>query len=252
METAEQQPAPSSVIKTLKVKLPASGQEVEVRRLTVKEIDVLASPKSQKTGSGLQQMLKNCVVSKETDTSDLLKCDDTALMFAIRRCTFGDHYDFRAKCPECGEKAVYTIDLSDLDVLPGNLDIVSKFNGDSKYRAQFRLPYSEKVVWWKLMRSSDQAKVMQVRRKHGDSLASAYLKLKISKVDGVDQTKHFLENMDAEDLQAFNEYYEECEPGFDDKVDLFCENGACGEDFQLAIPLDPENFFKRSARKKSY
>ncbi len=238
----------------LEMELPASKETVQVRGMTVKEIDLLANKKAILSGDAADRLLQDCLLTEDMLVNDLFHTDKNSLLIAIRRATYGDVYEFEIRCPECNTKQVFEINLKELPILEGNRELVDRQLKDKDALHTFQLPSSERKILWNFSTGADLKKAIKIRKTKGDSLASANLILRIKKIEGLAEEgipiKKFIEDMPAADAEAFAEYYEESEPGFDKKIELCCENGLCGAEFETELPIDPVNFFRRSARKK--
>lgn len=240
---------------SIKVMLPALKQEVEVRGLKVKEIDILTDKKKIQSGDAINQILRECVLDpKDLNTDTLFEADRNMLFIGIRRATFGDIYEFRIKSPydPNGKPQEFDIDLSQIEISHGDQDLVRKQIEDKN--ATFSYPLGETGLSLKYRFITGEDHKMLIRMLKGVDKASANLLLKIKGVEGwEDDTKKiplktFIKDMDYCDIAEFNDFYEEKAPYIDDKIILECME--TGEEFETRLQIDIENFFKRSSRKK--
>lgn len=75
------------------------------------------SGSNQSAGSTIHQLLQRTITSPEGfDVSKLTLPDTLYLLFKLRVLSYGEHYKFRTKCPECGKKIDVVVDLSELPV----------------------------------------------------------------------------------------------------------------------------------------
>lgn len=238
------------------VTLPASKQEITVRGMKVSEMNLLNDRAKMMNGQAAEELLSACLEKKEgVDLQKMMACDRNAILFAIRRATFGDEYDYTVQCPHCQTRSTYGINLNELKPTEGNADLVAKQLADPTALHPFELPEGKRTVYWSFSIGADLKKAIDIRKRKGDQLASALLQLRIKKVDGLAEegksVKTFLEEISYGDAEAFMDYYRECEPGYDEKIQQVCQNGLCGAEFEIDLPIDIETFFKRSVRKKS-
>lgn len=259
-------------MKSIEITLPGLQKKVEVRNLKVKEVDMMTNRAKMVSGEGLDELLQSCMLGTVgIDTCYMLEGDRNSIMMAVRRATFGDDYDFRTNCPHCDETNIYTVDLSKFPNMPGNREFVDKtyewigkhaamIDGkDKKAHSQTeplmpcKLP-SGITVHYRLESAGDHKKLLKGLRSNVGKKATIKLLLKIKKADELPQgapVKAWIPEMDWDDLEAFNEHYVDNAPGIDDKIELTCDNGFCGEVFETKLEVKTENFFKRSSRKKT-
>jgi hypothetical protein len=120
--------------------------------MTAKEEDILTSPNLIQKQIVLDKLLEAVVIDKSINLNDMLVCDRNAAFFAIRRLAYGDQYDATVTCPRCGKENSISIDLGKLDNRPFDFDKYPK----EENAFQFKLPYSGKVVTFKLLTKKDE------------------------------------------------------------------------------------------------
>lgn len=236
----------------MKILLPGLDQEVEVRGLKVREINALTDRQKMMSGEGLDHILASALDPPgQVEPKKLLAGDRNALLVGIRRVTWGDIYDLEVKCPACSQKAEYEIDLSKVQHKKHREDFAKAQYSDPTALHAYELPQSGVKVYWRFLDGFDDEKRVKISRTKGDQMTTEVLALKIRKAEGFEgPIKRFIEEMTAVDAQEFSEFYEECEPGLDSKVEITCKNSMCMEEMKFDMPIEPGNFFKRSATKK--
>lgn len=234
--------------------LPALKKNVQVRGMRVREMDVLSDKRALLSGTAVDLILAGCCLDESIDISKILSADRNALFTAIRRATYGDEYEFNIGCPACGTRALYSVDLAQLPIIEGDEEMIKRQIDDPKTLHKFKFPICGKMAYWSFATSADEKERLKIIKNNQDKKATKSLLLTIKNVEGLKDEgiplKVFVNDLEAEDAEAFADYYKECEPGVDDKIDLICENGLCNSEFQVVMPLDRENFFKRSTKKK--
>lgn len=243
--------------RTVDSELPALQTTVKVRGMKVAEVNLLQDRKALMSGTSVNEILKACTEEgffSEKKPEDLLSGDRNRLLIDIRRATFGGEYDFKVSCPGCAQQSLYSVDLGNFKNLEGQKELVKAQLADKKALHKFKFPVCEKTALFKFRDGVDEKKAIENAKNKGDQLATSNLLLAIKGIEGLASDgiplKAFIQDLEAEDADAFAEYYKDCEPGVDDKVELICPNGMCNTSFEVRMPLDRENFFKRSSRKK--
>lgn len=84
---------------------------VKLQPMSLADEEVLANQSYIKNGTVFTKLLKNCVLNN-FDVRKLAPYDVYYLIYALRRITYGDDYEFDVTCPECGKKHKYTLDVS--------------------------------------------------------------------------------------------------------------------------------------------
>tara|TARA_Y100000296_G_scaffold86592_1_gene126846 strand:- start:416 stop:1177 length:762 start_codon:yes stop_codon:yes gene_type:complete len=99
-------------------KLPSRGlcyqdskDEVAVRPLTFEDEKVLATTKAK---NPLNVVLSRCCT--DLDIDNLLLMDRTAIFLKLREVSFGNDYNARINCPECGTISEVKLSISDFPV----------------------------------------------------------------------------------------------------------------------------------------
>lgn len=239
--------------RTATVKLPALDQEVEVRSMKVSEIDILTDRKKMAQGDALDKILKNCLITENLDPVKMLSSDRNALLIAVRRATFGDLYEFASRSPfQTDDKNQdFEVNLSDLEMFGGDRDLVNKWIEDPKATFDYKMECG-KIIEWRFVDGNDFKKMLQSIKRGADRATADLLARIVSVKENGEKIqeplKRFIQNMDFVDMDDFNEFYKEKAPYVDDLINLECQE--TGQDFEVRLQLDVENFFKRNSRKK--
>lgn len=109
------------------VKLPSGGRlykcddediksgSIKVFPLTLREEEILATPRFLKAGSATRMVLENCIAS-DISARDILLFDSNYLLFKLRQISYGDDYKFSIKCDNvaCEKEFGHTVTISKL------------------------------------------------------------------------------------------------------------------------------------------
>lgn len=151
---------------------PLASGKIEMKYMTAKEEDILASQNLIKQGIVIDKLLQSLIVTK-CNYNDILTVDKNAIFIAARMLSYGKDYEVELACPACGEKHQKVIDISEFEEKEVKWETFTK--GQNTF--EFTLPAAEKnKLTLKLLTHGDEKKV------EDDIKASK----KLSKITGVD------------------------------------------------------------------
>lgn len=117
-----------------------SGGEATVKEMTGHEQRNFMNRTKLNNGMAVQELLASCIdtfkgepmsedkMERVKTIQNMLSGDRAALMFAIRRFSLGDSFEFATECPECNAKGQWEVDLSDKKSFP----VTPYKNGDNR------------------------------------------------------------------------------------------------------------------------
>ncbi len=220
---------------------------VEIRHMTAKEEDILASETLLKKGIALDRLLQSVIVDKRIKIDDMLVGDKNALLIATRITGFGPTYDSTVTCPSCFASSACSIDLDELQTktpqLPDNVN-----SRDDGYYDIF-LAEQNIIVTVRLLKGADEKRVTARRDQRK--------KMKRPETNVTDQLATIIvavnERFEAETIQKFigvlpatisrqiRAVYEEIVPNLDLTVEYECE--ACSYEGRVGLPMTAEFFW---------
>ena len=234
------------------VRLPSKGmtyphesqlfmaESVDIKSVSAKEENILASPALIKNGKVLTTLMRACITNRLVDPDDMLLGDKNAVLIAIRVSAYGARYEAHVTCPECDEEGDYDFDISKLD-----LKVLSAEpeGGPGNNEFKFQLPVSRRTVWFRLMDVRTNAQLERdkdaVRKKTGQEQGvTMRLQAQITRIQGVEPGKPLvtaIENLPAQDSHALRLYMDEIAP--DVNMEQAFECRACGKTSEVEIPL---------------
>lgn len=228
---------------------PLSKGTVEIKYMTAKEEDILASQNLIRKGVVLDKLFESVVVEKGLDVGDIFVGDKNAILLATRILGYGADYNVEITDPFSGELQKTTIDLSKIQIKEIDED---KLRSDNRY--DFELPISKKKIKFKLLTHKDEidinAEIQALNRLvKGDNVVSqdvsTRLRYMIQEVDG-NTDRGFINNwvkngLLARDSRALREYVREFTPDLELKFNFTSD--ITGETEALDIPFGVGFFY---------
>lgn len=221
---------------------PLSEGKIEMKYMTAKEEDILASQNLIKQGVVIDKLLQSLIVTK-INYNDLLTVDKNAVFIAARILAYGPDYDVEIECPSCGEKSKHTIDLQQFEEKQIDWDMFEK---GSPYH-KFTLPASKKELTLKMLTHGDEKKIEELSKLNKkrskisgvDRDLTTRLKQVIVAVDGEDDKSYidsFVDSMLSRDSLALRNHLKEVTPDID--TTFYYECPACGHEVSnMQLPI---------------
>jgi hypothetical protein len=228
---------------------PLSKGSIEIKYMTAKEEDILASQNLIRKGVVLDKLFESIVVEKDVDINDIFVGDKNAILLATRILGYGKDYQVEVTDPFSGEIQKVTIDLSKIQIKEIDLD---KLTPDNRY--EFTLPHSKKKIVFRLLTHKDEidinAEIQALQRltkdkNSGSSEVSTRLRYMIIEVDG-NSDKGFINNwvknsLIARDSRELRKYVKTISPDVDLTYEFTSE--ITGETEALDIPFGAGFFY---------
>lgn len=226
---------------------PLSKGTVEIKYMTAKEEDILASQNLIKKGVVLDKLFESILAEKDVTAGDIFIGDKNAILLATRVLGYGPDYKVEITDPFTLERQEVVIDLSSVKTKEVDDTILNREN-----RYKFILPKSGKEIEFKLLTHSDEIEITKeiqaldrlAKGKDTASDVTTRLRYMIVSVDGnTDRgfiNKWVVNGFLALDTKAFRKYVREISPDMDLKFEFKSE--LTGEVEVLDIPFGI-NFF---------
>jgi hypothetical protein len=229
---------------------PLQDQEtVEIRYMTAKEEDILASTALMNKGLTIDRLLSSLILL-DVEPASLLIGDRNAIMIAARISAYGPHYNAEVSCPSCFTRDTYIFDLNKTNLTE---DCFSKsflrenkatLNKEAK-TFDVVLPKSNVTASIRLFNGKDE-KSMNDDIGEETAVTSVLTKFIVS-IDG-NSDASFVENfisnsMLAADSKYIRDLYPKLAPNIDLKQQYTCAN--CTHQEEMEVPLSAEFFWPR-------
>jgi hypothetical protein len=222
-------------------------EEVEIRFLSAKDLDILSSKTLLKKGIAVDRMIKNILVDKSIDVDELLLADKNAIIISARAGTFGNEYPVQMGCQECDELFTHTFDLSDPEIK--DIEHVEVSENSTFF---ITLPKTGVIAECCLLSSKDQQFLQEKAKKKekmglpDSSITDQYKSFIVSLNGNTDRglVDEFVDVMPAADMHAdmhfLQKEYEKSSP--DLNLIQECECTHCGAVSEVSVPFTA-NFF---------
>ena len=256
-------PSPQTSYPTERIDLPSKGYfyadndplslgYVDMKMMTAKEEDILTSQNLIKKGVVLDKLLESLIVTAGVNIENLLLCDKNALFVAARRLAYGDSYGpVHIKCQKCYEDAKQIVNLGELREKPYEFEKVTK--GQNNF--EFQLPYSKKVVTFKLLNSKDEVDIdgelkatSKFVKSGGSTEVTTRLKKMITSIDGKTDRSIINKFVDSEllskDSMALRSHAREISPELDMTFNFTCPG--CSHEERMDVPMTVQFFWPES------
>jgi len=230
---------------------PLSLGKTDLRFMSAREEDILSNENLIRRGDVLTKLLEALIVNKKINVDDLLIGDKNALFIAARRLAYGDNYGpVKVACKSCREESEIEIDLSQFKAKEFNFDGLEK----GKNSFLFTLPYSNKVIEYKIPTGKDEAiiegelKALHKINKNASGEVTTRLRNIILSVDG-NSDKGFIRKFVDNDLLsrdsiALRNDIKDKSPDLDLTFDFTCEH--CNNTERMGVPMTAQFFWPSS------
>ena len=218
---------------------PLSTGQLEIKYMTAKEEEILASQNLIKKGVVLDKLFESIIVDKNVNPDDIILGDKNAIMLATRILGYGPEYIVEIEDSE-GIRSKFSVDLS--KVQTKDIDM-SLLNANNEY--EFETPIGKNKIVFKLLTHGDEKAIdgdikalNKLNRESSSELTTRY-RYMIKSVDGKDDTKSIVDFINnrflARDTKAFREHLKKIQP--DVKMEFEYTDPASGEKEVRSIPM---------------
>lgn len=229
---------------------PLHGKEViEMRFMTAKEEDILASQTLLKKGLAIERMLDSLIMDKNIKAQDLLIGDRNALIVAARISGYGANYKTQIGCPSCGSTSHFDFDLTQQHIHESQeneeLGLIKLENGNFKTT----MPFSKFNIEFRILDGKDELMMAKLaadkkKMKMNESVLTDQFKLMIVSIEGhTEKTiiSRYVDNMPTLDSTKLKACYKVAAPDVKIKNDFECNS--CGFQQEMEVPFNTDFFW---------
>ena len=240
----------SFVIPTEYVDLPSQGKfypvghplrdrtSIEIKQMTAKEEDILASESYIKQGVTLDKLLESIVIDKNIHPGSILSCDRSAIFLAARISAYGPEYKVAINCGACGKQSNINYDLS---TGPKHIHVKEDVELTEKGTFVVKLPSTGWRVECKLLNGQDESNTFN--DKADQNVILKQLNSIIYSIEGIEdkeQLKSTIESIPLKDSRFLRNIYKDLIPKLKFSLNLDCK---CGNKQELEVPVTLEFFW---------
>ena len=217
---------------------PLSKGTIEIKYMTAKEEEILASQNLVRKGVVIDKLFESIIVDN-VNIDDIVLGDKNAILLAARLLGYGPEYKIEVT-DEYGDPQEVTVDLSKVQTKEVDLELLSSEN---KY--EFTTPHGKNKLEFKILTHGDEKKIdadikaLQRLNKGISAELTTRYRYMILSVDGESDTKsitNFINNkFITRDTKAFREYIGKITPDINMEFDY--ENPTTGEKEKRPIPM---------------
>ena len=233
---------------------PLSQGQVEMKYMTAKEEDILASQTLIQKGIVLDKLFQALIIGngegQTINYGELLTGDKDAVMVAARVLGYGKDYSVSITDPFSNEEQQVNIDLTKLENKWIDESIIEELG---KNEFTFTLPTSKREIKFKLPNHSQERKIekeLKSRKKMAtdksiDRTLSTRIKHMILSVDGEEDrnkiSSFVMDQMLAVDSRALRLHIEKVLPGVNLKFNFVSDE--TGDEQEIPIPINLQFFW---------
>ena len=238
-----------------------SGLRGEIRKCKVREIALFSDVKLLKQGRVSTEVVKSCWVktldpgpypnvevgSAFLPWDSMLHADRDYVFKQIRIATFGPEFEWESQCPNCNHRFITEVNLNELKVTPLPETSREHISQD----VPFGCVVAGTKVRFRLLRASDDKRILDLTQKHNIPLVTAALMCRIVYVEGIDadepdMLREWVEELDVEVSNELEERMDRQEALLRTRFDSECPR--CNQEWTGTVPLIQS--FARNGGKK--
>ena len=250
----------SFVVPTEFVELPSQGRfypeghplrgkdSIEIRQMTAKEEDMLTSRTLLKKGIALDRVIASLIVDKSIDPDSLLVGDRNSIIIATRVSGYGNMYETKVSCPNCGTKQEYSFDLNRANIYDGSdaNSVGVKANDDGTFNTI--LPRTGVDVQFRLLNGRDEKVFMSgmeaARKSKSEKNVTRQLATIVVSLNGdssMQAKQYFIDNVPSIDSRHLRLAYRLSAPNVDLTQHFQCIE--CSHEQEMEVPLSADFFW---------
>ena len=143
--------------------------------MTSKEEDILVNQSFIEEGVVFERLLESIILSPNVRPSELLECDQAALLAAARKIGYGDTLTTRLDCDACGTVSSYDAKISDMLEKNKNKDLNEEIANTAEITKteqgylQFKLPITSLSVTMRTLTPEDYEYLLRSKEQKENS-----------------------------------------------------------------------------------
>lgn len=226
-------------------------EQIEIKHMTAKEEDILASKSLLKKGVALDRFLQSVIKNRNINVGDLYVGDRNAILIAARITGYGEEYTTQVTCPNCVTVNKFSFDLSHQTLSEGALADDSDIEITDRGTLLVTLPTLNVDVELKMLTGKTESYLTRLGiSKRGkdkvDSSLTDMLKTIIISVSGRTDAisiGSLVEHLPARDSKHIRDEYNKAIPNVSMRQRFECSS--CSLEDEMEVPLNAEFFWPK-------
>ena len=217
--------------------------------MTSNEEDILVNQSFIEEGIVFERLLESVILTPGVRASELLECDQAALLAAARKTGYGDEIIANLTCDACGTTSPYEVKISDMLEKNKNKDLSQEIaDSDVVTKTeqgylQFQLPITSLSVTMRTMTPQDYEFLLRSKEQKRKlnlpfNETVEFIRRVIVDVNGVSdrlQINQLVEVLPAKDARFIKLAHISSTPKFDTSFDFTCPH--CREESVKEVPF---------------
>lgn len=250
----------SFVVPTEFVELPSQGRfypeghplhgkdSIEIRQMTAKEEDMLTSATLLKKGVALDRVIASLIVDKSINPDSLLVGDRNAIIIATRVSGYGNIYETKVNCPNCGTNQEYSFDLNKANIYDGSdaADLGVRTNDDGTFNVV--LPRTNVDVQFRLLNGIDEKTFLNGMKSDKKAKSEKNITRQLATIvvslngdSSIQAKQYFIDNVPSLDSRHLRLAYRLAAPTIDLTQQFECVE--CSHEQEMEVPLSADFFW---------
>lgn len=250
----------SFVVPTEFVELPSQGRfypeshplhgkdSIEIRQMTAKEEDMLTSATLLKKGVALDRVIASLIVDKSINPDSLFVGDRNAIIISTRVSGYGNIYETKVNCPNCGTNQEYSFDLNKANIYDGSdaADLGVRTNDDGTFNVT--LPRTNVDVQFRLLNGRDEKTFLNGmksdKKEKSEKNITRQLATIVVSLNGdssIQAKQYFIDNVPSLDSRHLRLAYRLAAPTIDLTQQFECVE--CSHEQEMEVPLSADFFW---------
>jgi len=216
--------------------------------MTAKEEDMLTSRTLLKKGVALDRVISSLIVNKSIDPDSLLIGDRNAIIIATRVSGYGNVYETKVACPNCGTNQEYSFDLNSANIYDGSeaKDLGVKTNDDGTFNVT--MPRTGVDVQFRLLNGRDEKTFVngdradkKAKNERNITRQLAAIIVSLNGDDSMQAKQYFIDNVPSLDSRHLRLAYRMAAPNIDLTQNFECSE--CSHEQEMEVPLSADFFW---------
>ena len=226
-------------------------EQVEIKHMTAKEEDILASKSLLKKGVAIDRFLQSVIKDRNIDVNDLYVGDRNAILIAARITGYGEEYTTQITCPNCITVNKFSFDLGIQKITEGVTPEDTDVKITEKGTLLLHLPVMKVDIELRMLTGKTESYLtrLSLSKKGKDKVDSSLtdmMKTIIVSVSGrTDSTtiESLVNHLPARDSQYLRKIYAKSVPNVSLRQNFECSS--CSLEDEMEVPLNAEFFWPK-------